>query len=139
MAWQNLRMSEPIVYVDRSDIRPGMLAELREAVARLAAFVEEREPQVVAYGFHIDEQSSTMWVTAVHPDSASLELHLRIGGSAFREVGEFIVLRAIDVYGEPSDSVVDLLRDKARVLGGASLAIHPRISGFARTSESAAH
>jgi hypothetical protein len=135
MAWHNLHMAEPIVYVDRSDIRPGMVAELRDAVARLAAFVKEREPQLLAYGFHIDEESSTMWVTAVHPDAASLDLHLRIGGPAFREVGEFIVLRAIDVYGEPGDAVVALLRDKARVLGGASLAIHPRGSGFARTPD----
>ena len=74
-----------------------------------------------------------MWVVAVHPDSASLEFHLRIGGAEFRKVGEFINLRSIDVYGEPSEEVVGLLQQKAQMLGGGSLAVHPRAAGFART------
>lgn len=128
-------MAQPLIYVDRSDVLPGQLAALREAVARLAAFVEEREPQLLAYGIHLDEDAMTMSVVAVHPDAASLELHLRIGGPEFRKVGEFIVLRSIDVYGELPEAVVPLLREKARILGGeagASVAIHPRAAGFAR-------
>ena len=39
-----------------------------------------------------------MAVVAVHPNAASLELHLRVGGPEFRKVGEFIVLRAIEVF-----------------------------------------
>lgn len=125
-------MAQPIVYVDRSDIRPGTMSQLHEAIARLASFVEEREPQLLAYGIHLDAETSTMWVVAVHPDSASLELHLRVGGPEFRKVGEFIILRAIDVYGEPSEDVVGLLHEKARMLGDATVAIHPRTEGFAR-------
>jgi hypothetical protein len=121
------------VYIDRSDIRPGALAALRQAVAALVAFIEEREPQLLAYGFHIDEKASTMAVVAVHPDAASLELHLRVGGPEFRRVGEFIILRAIEVYGEPGDEAIRLLHEKARMLGGASLAVHPQTAGFART------
>lgn len=126
-------MTQPIVYVDRSEIRPGATAELRQAVERLVAFVEEREPQLLAYGVHIDEESGTMWITAVHPDSASLELHMKVGGPEFLRVGQFIVLRAIDVYGEPSAEAEALLAEKARRLGNATLAIHPRTAGFART------
>lgn len=126
-------MAGPIVYIDRSDVRPGALGELRAAVAALVAFIEEREPQLLAYGFHIDEATSTMAVVAVHPDAASLELHLRVGGAEFRRVGEFIILRAIEVYGEVGDDVVSLLHDKARMLGGASVAVHPQTAGFART------
>lgn len=126
-------MTQPIVYVDRSEIRPGALAELREAVERLVAFIEEREPQLLAYGVHLDEESGTLWITAVHPDSASLELHMRIGGPEFLRVGQFIVLRAIDVYGKPSEEAVALLTEKAQRLGGATLSIHPRTAGFART------
>jgi hypothetical protein len=46
---------EPIVYVDRSEVRSGSLPELRHAVERIVAFVQQREPQLLAYGFHIDE------------------------------------------------------------------------------------
>ena len=126
-------MAQLIVYIDRSDIRPGALPELRTAVAALVAFVEEREPQLLAYGFHIDEDASTMAVVAVHPDAASLELHLRVGGPEFRKVGEFIALRAIEVYGEVGEEIIALLQEKARALGGASVSIHPQTVGFART------
>jgi len=130
-------VAQPLIYVDQSDIAPGSVAALREAAARLTAFVEEREPQLLAYGIHVDEDAMAMSVVAVHPDSASLELHLRIGGPEFRKVGEFIVLRSIDVYGELPTEVVALLREKARMLGGeggASVAIHARAVGFARLS-----
>ena len=129
-------MTQPIVYVDRSDVRPGVVPALRDAVMRLVAFVEEREPQLAAYAFHIDEPELRMWVVAVHPDEASLKLHLEIGGPEFRKVGEFIVLRAMDVYGEIGEDVLTLLREKARVLGGAggaTVAVHPPAAGFART------
>jgi quinol monooxygenase YgiN len=126
-------MTAPIVYIDRSEIHAGAVDELREAAAELVAFVEEREPRLLAYGFHIDEAALTAFVVAVHPDAASLELHLRIGGPAFRKLGAFIRLRAIEVYGEPGDDVLRLLHEKAQMLGGASVAVHPRTVGFART------
>lgn len=125
-------MGRPIVYLDRSDIRPGALTELRQAVAQLVAFVEEREPQLLAYGFHIDEQTSTMTLVAVHPDAASLEFHLRIGEPEFRKVGEFITLRAIEVYGDLGQEALRLLHEKAEMLGGASVTVRPPTMGFAR-------
>ena len=128
-----VEVTQPIVYVDRSEIRSGAVADLRMALGRLVEFVEEREPRLLAYSFHIDEASSTMWVVAVHPDADSLELHLRIGGPEFRRVGEFITLRAIDVYGAVGTDVLELLREKARILGGATVAVHPAAMGFART------
>lgn len=125
---------EPIVYIDRSEIRPGARAQLRDAVARLVAFVEEHEPQLAVYSIHLDENASAMTVLAVHPDSASLELHLRVGGPEFRRVGEFILLRSIDVYGEPSPIALELLEEKAKMLGDATVAVHPRTAGFSRFS-----
>ena len=85
-------MSEPILYLDRSVIRSPDLARLRESVADLTEFGREREPRLLFYGFEIDEQTATMRVVAVHPDSESLGMHLDIGGPEFRRVGAFIDL-----------------------------------------------
>ena len=126
-------MAGPIVYIDRSDVTTGNLADLRAAVSDLVAFVEAREPRLIAYAFYIDEAGSTMTVVAVHPDSASLELHLSIGGPEFRKVGAFIRLRAIEVFGQPSAAAVDQLNDKARMLGDATVVVHSADAGFART------
>jgi hypothetical protein len=125
-------MSMPIVYIDRSDVRHGVAAGLRHAVSELVAFVEAREPQLISYSFHIDADASTMTVVAVHPDSASLELHLTIGGPEFRKVGAFITLRMIEVFGVPSPAALQQLHEKARMLGDAAVIVRPPDAGFAR-------
>jgi quinol monooxygenase YgiN len=80
-------MSDPIVYIDRSEILDGKLEELKKAIDELVAFVERHEPQLVSYGFFIDEQAARMTLVAVHPDSASLEFHMDIAASMARPLG----------------------------------------------------
>ena len=41
-------MSQPIVYLDTSEVRPGRLAELKVAMNDLARFVQANEPQLLA-------------------------------------------------------------------------------------------
>ena len=126
-------MSQPILYLDRSTIHPGMEVQLREAVSRLVAFVEEQQPQLLVYGCSIDDTSHTMVVSAVHPDSASLERHLAIGGDEFRKVGTYIQLQSIQVVGPVSDHAVEQLNRKAAALGdGVSIDISPVTAGFSR-------
>lgn len=125
-------MTEPILYVDRSDIRPGKLADVRHAMRDLAAFVEAHEPQVIAYRSYLDETESTMTVVAIHPDPASMELHMELGGPKFAAFAAFIRIRSIDVYGRPSPSVLAQLRHKAELLGGATVTVHAFQAGFSR-------
>ncbi|CAM5652210.1 hypothetical protein ACWD5B_01950 [Streptomyces tanashiensis] len=125
-------MAEPLFYVDRSEILDGRIEEVRDGMRDLVAFVAEREPQLIAYNVYLDESASTMSVVAVHPDSASMERHLELGGPKFRAFGSLIRMRSIDVYGQPSPSVVDRLRQKAEYLGGASVTLHALQAGFSR-------
>lgn len=125
-------MPGPIFYVDRSEIGPGNLPEVRAKQRDLVAFIEANEPQLVAYGFFVDEASSTMTVVAVHPDSASMQLHMDIGGPKFREFSPLITLTSIDVYGAPSETVLGQLREKAEMLGGATVTVHALTAGFTR-------
>ena len=37
-------MSEPIIYIDRSNIREGKLEEVKAALPRLVEFVDAHEP-----------------------------------------------------------------------------------------------
>ncbi|GAA4918531.1 hypothetical protein ACFPM3_33560 [Streptomyces coeruleoprunus] len=125
-------MPEPIFYVDRSDIREGRLEEVRAAMRDLASFVEEREPRLLSYNFHTDPDGTGMTVVALHPDPASLEFHLDLGGPKFRAFGPLITLRAIDVYGDPGEAAVRRLHDKAALLGGGTVTVHTRQAGFSR-------
>lgn len=69
-------MSEPIVYVDTSEIRPGKLEQLEPAMKELAAFVEANEPRIISYNVYFNPDATRMTVMHVHPDSASLEFHM---------------------------------------------------------------
>jgi hypothetical protein len=122
--------SEPIVYIDHSDVREGAIEELRAGVARLVEFIEAREPQLIAYGFYIDEDARKMTVVAVHPDPASLELHMDIGGEEFRKLGHLLRMTGIECYGRPSERALDQLRQKAAALGDAGTVSVGRSAGF---------
>src|SRR4029453_8711544 len=77
------QLSEMIIYIDRSVIQPGRFEELKTGISALVDFIDEREPQLLAYGFYFDEETEQMTVVAIHPNAASLERHLAIGGSEF--------------------------------------------------------
>lgn len=123
--------SEPIVYIDHSDIREGALEELKAGVRRLADFIDAREPRLITYGFYIDEDAAKMTVVAVHPDSASLELHLDVGSPEFRKLAHLVRLTAIECYGQPSEEALEQLRHKAASLGDSGTVVTiGRFAGF---------
>jgi quinol monooxygenase YgiN len=125
-------MSEPLISLDTSLIRDGRLAELKEAVAELVEFVRSNEPRLIAYEIYFDEAGSRMTVVQVHPDSASMEYHMTVAGRAFAGFAELITLTTLDVYGKPSEELLELLRRKVQMLGDATVIVHELQAGFAR-------
>jgi hypothetical protein len=125
-------MAEPVLYIDRSDIRPGKLEIARRLMTDLVAFVEANEPQLVAYDFFIDETGATMTCVAMHPDSASMEFHMDLGWEKFRAFADHIDQRSIDVYGEASERVIARLRHKIDMLGRGTVTVHHLHAGFSR-------
>lgn len=126
-------MGEPIVYIDRSRVRPGKLDELKPAIEELVEYIEEREPQLLSYGFHLDKDAFRMTVVAVHPDAASVEFHMEVGGEAFRGFAHLIEMEGIEVFGEPTDRMLEQLEKKARALGeGGRVVVDRRYAGFSR-------
>lgn len=125
-------MSRPIVYIDTSAIREGKLGELEAAMRHLAEFVDENVPQLISYGFYLDQDQSRMTVVAVHPDASSIEFHMDACGGEFAKFAELIELLSIDVYGRIGDAVLQRFHHKARMLGNGSVTVHELHAGFAR-------
>jgi hypothetical protein len=125
-------MSEPIIVIDRSVVREGKLGELRAAMKELAEFVASNESRPISYNVYFDDDAAHMTVLQAHPDSASMEHHMRIAGSAFRGLADFVELRSMDVFGVPSDALVELIRRKVEMLGNASVVVHKHHAGFVR-------
>lgn len=127
-------MSEVIVYVDQSAVRDGRLDELKAAMTDLVKFVDANEPDIQSYDVYFSEDDTRMTVVHTHADSASLAHHMEVAGPEFPPIGEFIDLEAIDVYGRPSEELVDQLEEKASTLGHGHVLIHDRHNGIDRVT-----
>ena len=125
-------MTDQVVFLDTSEIREGKLEELRRAVAELAEFVEANEPDPISYQVFFSDDGRRLTVLQVHPHSGSMERHMEVAGPVFARFADLLVLRTIDIYGSPSEKVVEQLRRKAELLGTATVAVHDREAGFAR-------
>jgi hypothetical protein len=126
-------MSESIVVVDSSEIREGKLEKLKTALHDLVEFVESNEPRPIAYSVYIDEGGTRMTVVQVHPDSASMEFHMKVAGPVFPRFAEFVKLSTMDIYGKPSDDLLEQILKKVQTLGNATVVVHKRHAGFARS------
>lgn len=125
-------MHEPIVSVDSSQVLDGKLDELKAAINDLVAFVESNEQRPIAYNIYLNAPGTLMTVVQIHPDSASMEFHMKIAAPAFSKFIDLIKLSTLDVYGTPSDGLLALLRQKVALLGKATVAVHERHAGFMR-------
>jgi hypothetical protein len=125
-------MPGPLIYLDTSDVRAGALHKLRDAIEELTEFVESNEPQLLGYHVYFSENGAQMTVIHTHVDSASLEYHMEIAGPAFGRFADLVTLSSICIYGEPSDSALRQLRDKARLLGSGTVTVHRPHAGFTR-------
>ena len=127
-------MSQPLVYVDTSEVRAGKLPQLKAAITELAELIDEKEPQLVSYSVYFTEDDSRMTVIHVHADSASLDRHMDIGGPLFRKFADLVTLSSIHIYGEPSEKALGELWDKMRLLGAGDVIVHASHAGFLRAA-----
>jgi quinol monooxygenase YgiN len=125
-------VSNPLVVIDTSDIREGKLEELKSGLAELADFVEKNEAAPLAYHVYFDEDGTRMTVLQIHPDSASMELHMELAAPLFRRFTELVDLTRVDFYGSPSAAVLDATRRKATLLGNAEVVVNELHAGFTR-------
>lgn len=125
-------MDGPVLVVDTSDINEGRLSELKGAMAELVAFVEQNEERPHLYSVYIDSAEMKVTVIQLHPDSASMELHMQVATSKFGRFADLLRLRTMQIYGTPTAQLLDQLRAKVRLLGEATLEVHEFHAGFAR-------
>ena len=125
-------MSEPLIYVDKSEVRADALEELKDGIDELVEFLDANEPQLITYGVYFSNDGSEMTVVHMHADSASLEFHLDVGAPAFRKLADLLTLSSIEVYGNPSDKALRQLHEKGRLLGSDEVTVQSLHGGFSR-------
>jgi len=125
-------MTEPLIFFDSSLIAEGKLEEVKAAMKELASFVTEHEPYVISYNVFFSTDERTVTVVQTHPDSASMERHMELAAHLFRPLAGALTMKQMDVYGEPSAKLLDLLLKKAEMLGAPGVGVHSHHAGLTR-------
>lgn len=123
-------MTNFILYIDRSTVRDGKLADLKPAMEELVNFVKANEPEILAYNVYFSTDGDQMTVMHMHAGQASFEFHMEVAGPKFPPIGEFIDLESIEEYGQLSNDLIQQLRDKASELGSGRVSVHELHQGF---------
>jgi hypothetical protein len=126
-------MAGPIVLIDVSSVREGALDELRARMNELAEFVRASETRAISYQFFLSPDEREMTVIQVHPDSDSIVAQMAAAAPLFRRFAELLTMTAMNVYGDPSAELREVLVRKADLLGlGKPPTIHSMSAGFDR-------
>jgi hypothetical protein len=126
-------MSGPFIFIATNQLRDGKLDAERDRAGELSSFIEANEPQLHAFNEYVNKEGTEVAVVQVHPDAASMELHMDVvaerAARAYAETLE--ATTSIQVYGEPSEAVLTMLRRQAGAGVPTTIKRH-HIAGFTR-------
>ncbi len=99
-----------VTFVGSFSIPEGAFNEWTTAITDMIDFVTANSPRLVSFNAYVDEDHTEGTVVYVHPDSESLEQHLELAASRIGKGVQMVRTIRIELYGDPSDAVVDRLR-----------------------------
>jgi len=123
----------PFIFIATNRLKPGRLDSEKKRVPDLVDFVRSNEPRVIAFNEYVSEDGTEVAVVQVHPDADSMAFHMQVvaerAASAYAETVDSTT--SIQVFGTPSEAVVETLRHQAGV--GVPLTVKPyHLGGFVR-------
>jgi hypothetical protein len=125
----------PFIFIATNRLKPGKLEAECERVGELAAHIDAAEPRLIAFNEYADENGAEVGVVQVHPDAASMQLHMNAvrerAAQAYAETLD--ATTTIQVFGRPDDAMLALLREQAG--SGIEISIKPHyLGGFTRSA-----
>jgi len=126
-------MSSPFIFIATNRLKPGAYEAERQRVPGLVEFIGAGEPRLLAFNEYINRERTEVTVVQIHPDAASMEFHMGVvrerAVQAYSETLD--ATTQIQVFGNPSEAVVETLRAQAGA--GVPLSVHPEhLGGFTR-------
>jgi hypothetical protein len=123
-----------VVLIGTFRIPTDRVDEWRVAVRGMADFVHANVPRIIAFDMFVNDDETEGTVIQVHPDSTSLEQHLDAAAERIAQGTQMVQVVRIDLYGAPSERVVERLRDEAA--GAWPVTVRPHYLGFTRVDPS---
>lgn len=117
------------MFITTFEIHEGKVGEFKEAAKRSMEFLEANGPHLLA-GVYLDEAGRVANGVQVHRDSDSILTAWKTADPHIRDVMQHVRTTRVEIYGEPSDAVMEGMRRLAGA--GASLVVRSRLAGFTR-------
>ena len=121
------------IFIATNRLKPGKLDEEKTRVPGLVDFIQANEPRLLAFNEYANEEGTEVAVVQIHPDADSMASHMQVvaerAAAAYAETID--ATTGIQVFGAPSNAVVEMLRRQAGA--GVPLSIKPiHVGGFVR-------
>ena len=128
-------MSEPFIFIGTHTIREGKLEDFKKQWRELLDVVEAKEPRLIAFNAYVNEDGTELTVVQVHPDADSMLFHMQVARDHISEAYQSVLEKTqrIDVYGKPSDTALEMIRQ----LAGSEVPLSVKanhLGGFTRSS-----
>ena len=128
-------MSGPFIFIATNRLKAGKLDDERARVPSLVDFIEANEPRLLAFNEYVNDDGTEVAVVQVHPDAASMAFHMEVvadrAATAYAETID--ATTSVQVFGTPSNAVVEMLRRQAGA--GVPLSVKPHhLGGFTRSA-----
>lgn len=122
-------MSGPFVFISHGRIKPGKLGDFKAYAEHFMPRVREREPRILSFNTYLDAAGEEYTTVQVHPDVESMEQHMKVMAEEIGAAFEYVESDAVEVYGEPNEAVLAMMRNIAEV----SVTLRPvHVAGITR-------
>jgi hypothetical protein len=123
----------PFIFIATNRLKPGRLTAEGERVSGLCDFIAANEPRILAFNEYANDEGTEVGVVQVHPDIDSFTFHMDVVRErASRAYAETLdATTSIQVFGTPTDAILEMLRSSAGSAVGFSVKPH-HLGGFTR-------
>jgi quinol monooxygenase YgiN len=120
-------MSKPIVYISHFKVKEGKLDQVKQRNQEVTEQIKANKPGTVAFLQYLNEEGTELSIIHVFPDADSFDRHVEGAEERAKAAFELIEPTRREVYGKPSDHVLEMLRSPE----GSGIAFHtmPRAAG----------
>jgi len=126
-------MAPPFMLVSNFKVKDGNVDDLRDYARSVTELIQAKEPRVIAFHSFLSEDEREMSTIHLHPDVASMELHMQVQRDNWEETFSRIATMLegvrVDFYGaQPPESAFENFRR-----AGSEIGIKPtHLAGFTR-------
>jgi hypothetical protein len=125
-------VTEPIVFTSHFRVKAGKADAYRQLQYEIANQLQADKPRTLAFLPYLSEDGSRLTVVHVFGDAEAMDLHFQGSDERSDAAYEFLQPDGWEIYGKPSEEVIDSMRQAASA-AGVKLSLQPEfVAGFVR-------